>query len=238
MLKIKSKKSSKSFNVDINVTNYTKKSYFFFDVTKIYPCIRNLDDLLKLNPNEGEITLLNKEINNMRICLDNKNCSNKIAQILPEFNEHLQKLTKIDSTKTIYAIRVQKIIEDKRKKCNKKIKLSIINRIYNQQYKPSISITTLSRIMKNHLNLHFKRVTIKNPRLLENNYMMMHFLFIKAILTGIKNDLDIIYIDETGCFLQNVNYRDWVSNDQFIYEGATKGLKTKIKVICSINLKK
>ena len=35
----------------------------------------------------------------MRICLDNKNCSNNIVPILPEFNEHLQKLTKIDLTK-------------------------------------------------------------------------------------------------------------------------------------------
>lgn len=92
--------------------------------------------------------------------------------------------------------------------------------------------------MKNHLNLHFKRVTIKNPRLLENNYMLMHFLFLKAIITGMKNNLEIIYIDETGCFLQNDNYRDWVSKGQSIYEGATKGLKSKVNVICAINLKK
>ena len=65
----------------------------------------------------------------------------------------------------------------------------------------------------------------------------MHFLFLKALITSLKKSLNIIYIDETGCFLQNDNYKDWISKEETFYGGAKTGLKGKINIICAISLK-
>lgn len=50
--------------------------------------------------------------------------------------------------------------------------------------------------MKRHLNLHFKRIIIKNPKLNKNDDRFMTFLFLKGFFRSLKIGLDLIYIDE------------------------------------------
>ena len=142
-----------------------------------------------------------------------------------------------DRSKTEYGIRIKRIIEEERKDNNKAITLSAIQKKYQSIYSCRISLATISRILRNHLSLHFRRITIKNPKLNQKWYQFMHFLFLKAIMKGIQDGLDIIYLDETGCYLENKNFYDWVGKDNSIIKGADKNLKEKINIIMAMGLK-
>ena len=89
--------------------------------------------------------------------------------------------------------------------------------------------------MRRHLNLHFKRITVKNPKLNKNNYKFMSFLFLKGFYRGLSLGLDMIYIDETACSLENIHLKDWIESDKEFINGAEAKLKEKINIITAIN---
>ena len=65
----------------------------------------------------------------------------------------------------------------------------------------------------------------------------MHLLFLKAIMRAIKENYNIIYVDETGCYLENNNYRDWLNKKDSFITGGENNLKNKINIIAAISLK-
>ena len=65
----------------------------------------------------------------------------------------------------------------------------------------------------------------------------MLYIFLKAIIRAIQIEIEIVYVDGTGCFLQKNNYRDWVSEEDTIIKGAKTKLKEKINIIMAINSK-
>ena len=142
-----------------------------------------------------------------------------------------------DRSKTENGIRIKRIIEEERKENNKAITLSVIQKKYQSIYSRRISLVIISRILRNHLSLYFKRITIKSPKLNQKCYQFMHFLLLKAIIKEIQYGLDIIYSDKTGCYLENKNYYDWAGKDNSILKGAKKNLKEKINIILVKGLK-
>lgn len=109
--------------------------------------------------------------------------------------------------------RINNIIKEVRRESNKFIALTQIKVSYIYKYYPNISLSTVSRIMKNHLNLHFKRIKIKNPKLTKNNYKFMKLIFLKVVLKPIFLEFDIIYIDETACYWGNENFKNWINEN-------------------------
>ena len=62
----------------------------------------------------------------------------------------------------------------------------------------------------------------------------MTFLFLKGLNRGLSLGLDMIYIDETVCSLENIYFRDWIEIDgEFIKRAETK-LREKINIIMAI----
>jgi hypothetical protein len=232
--KIKSK-IGKAKNT-INVTNFTNESVFFFDVTKIYPSINNISPISQLYPTEEELKALEDQILLFTQDIEDRKSESKVIKIFPEFKEHLRKMTKFDSTKTIYAQRIQKIIEEERQKINRTISLSKIQTIYSNQYNVKISLATIHRVLRKHLNLHFKRITIKNSKLNKNHYKFMNYIFLKAILRAIKIGVNIIYIDETTCSLQNNNFKDWYGEKENWNKGPETRIKEKTNIIMAIGI--
>jgi transposase len=221
-----------------NVTNYPKSSSFFFDVTKIYPCIENLNDKLELRINNEELNKLNEVIMIMRNKLNLAKSNNNLIEIIPEFKTHFQEMKIIDRSDTPYAKKIKAIIEEERKQSNKAISLFKIQKRYKEMYNIDISLSTISRVLRRHLNLHFRRVKQKNPRLNKKNYKFMKIIFLKGLMRGIKENLNIIFIDETGCFMVNDNYKDWVHKNEELLKGAENNLKHKYNIIMGILLEK
>jgi len=232
LIKKKLNKTSK----DINISNFTKNVSFYFDVTKIYPLIKGIEDISKINITKEEISILEKKIKEISERTKSANVKNKTINILTEFKNHIENLKEVDTTQTIYAQRIKNIIEQERKNSNKTISLKKIQTIYNSKYSPKRSLATISRIMKRHLHLHFKRITVKNPKLNKKNYRFMTFLFLKGFYRGLAQGLDMIYIDETACSLENTHFRDWIEKDGEFINGAEAKLREKINIIMAINL--
>ena len=166
-----------------------------------------------------------------------KNINNKTIDIIPEFKEHIFEMEKIDRTKTSYAQKIRAILETERKKNDQAITLKKIQKSYENDYK-KISLTTISRILRNHMKLHYIKIKPKNPKLKINNYRLMHNIFLKVISKANKEGYNIIYIDETGCYLENNNYRDWAGKDEQILKGPENKVKDKINIIAGINILK
>lgn len=114
----------------------------------------------------------------------------------------------MEEFKTQYGIKVRNIIEILEKD---KIKISLhnIQQKYLEIYKEKKSLMTFSRIMKYHLNKHFIKTTVKNPKLNKNLYKFLSHFFIKGIVRSLKLGLKLIFIDETGFQLENNNYYCW-----------------------------
>ena len=159
-------KKNKSINNNlINITNFKKEDSFFFDVTKIFPCIQNIKNKSELMIYEDEISPLKKKINEIRANLNSNRTKYKEINILDEFKEHLDKMEIFDTKKSIYASQINSIINSERAKNNKVITLAKIRKAYLDKYKKEISITTISRIMKRHLGLRFRKISLKNAKL-------------------------------------------------------------------------
>ena len=234
MKKLIKKKINKT-NKDFNITNFTKKDSFYFDVTKIYPLIKGIDNASEINVTEDEFLILKNKIKELSEKIISAGRKNQTINILTEFKNHLDNLKEVDSSQTIYAKRIKNIIEQERKNSNKAISLKKIQTIYNSKYSPKRSLTTISRIMKRHLHLHFKRITVKNPKLNKNNYKFMTYLFLKGLYRGLSLDLDMVYIDETACSLENTHLKDWLESEKEFINGAETKLKEKINIIMAIN---
>ena len=63
----------------------------------------------------------------------------------------------------------------------------------------------------------------------------MTFLFLKGFYRGLALGLDMIYIDETACSLENSHFRDWIEKDEEFINGAEAKLREKINIIMAIN---
>ena len=112
----------------------------------------------------------------------------------------------------------------------------VYNPKYEEKFKMKISISTISRVMKNHLNLHYLKTTIKNKKLIRDNYIFMSFLFLKGISRALFLKLNLIYIDETGFILENNNFRTWRSSNDELIIGPEINKKIKMTMIIKINI--
>ena len=130
-------------------------------------------------------------------------------------------------------MRIKKIIDNY--KGQKILNLKIISEQYEKDYSKKISIMTVSRILRNHLNLHFRKTILKNPKLSKENYLLMTFIFIKGILRSLYLGLNLIFIDETGFTLTNNNLKMWRKNHQEILGGTSGNGKNKINLIMAID---
>lgn len=85
-----------------------------------------IDDLMKLNVESNEIEKLNEIINKIRTKISKKTIKYKEITILPEFKSHIEHIKLFDTSKTIYAKRINNIIKEVRRKSNKSIALTQI----------------------------------------------------------------------------------------------------------------
>lgn len=57
---------------------------------------------------------------------------------------------------------------------------------------------TISRVLRIHLDYHYRKSSIKNSKLLENNSVMMIYIFLKIVEKALYLGLNLIFLDEVG----------------------------------------
>jgi len=113
--------------------------------------------------------------------------------------------------------------------------LKFIVNEYQNTFNINLSLMTISRVMRNHLGFHYRKTTAKNPKLLDDDSILMSFIFLKIILRAIELGLNLIYLDEVGFSLENQNFYTWKTKDDLFYGGAKINQKVKLNAILSIN---
>lgn len=233
--KRKGRAKSKIIKLYFNILNFQSSNYYLFNVTKYNNLIDGISDLNEIKIKDEEIILIKNEIDN---CISLKRTyENKISiKILPEFFESFNELQKPDLKNSDYAKKIKYII-DFLKRQHKNITLKQIAKEYSQLYGNTISITTVSRILKNHLQMKYLRTSLKNPKLEEYNYVFMSFSFLRIILRSIILKFNIIFVDETGFLLQNNKYYSWREAKEQIYAGPKNKNKDRLNLILAVSNK-
>lgn len=227
------KKSQKQFQ--FNILNFNENHYYLFNVTRHKNLLLGINDLNEIKLNQEEINFLQSEIDTCE-SINIKNQKKLSIKIIPEFFEILRKINKYDLKNSEYAKKITFIISELKKK-NITITLKQIAKQYEGFYGKKISISTVSRILKNHLGMRYLRTSIKNPKLEENNYLLMSFIFIRIFIKSLLLDLKIIYVDETGFLLQNNNYYTWRCEDEQIINGPKNKSKERLNLILGVSNK-
>ena len=91
------------------------------------------------------------------------------------------------------------------------------NEMANSYDLPKIKKSTMHSIMRKRLHMHFKKITVKNDKLLRMDYIKFSFFFIKIISRALSLGLKLVFIDESGFRLKNSHYKTWVFDKEQIY---------------------
>jgi transposase len=232
MSTIEGQKQSNNINENINILNFQKENNFFFKLTNLNIILKNVSNLNSLNIAEEDIDAIKKEIE-ISISLKEKSPNSVLIDVLKIFSDKLNDLKEIDESKSEKAIKIKEIID--KYNGEKRLTLKMISLEYYNKYTERISTMTISRIMRNKLKMRYRKTVLKNQKLSEDNYIIMNFLFLKAICRCIRLGLKLIYIDETGFSLNNTNLRMWRKNKEEILKGPKKDSHQKINLIMAIN---
>lgn len=237
MVKHKRNKGKRTTNnLPFNLLNFNISHYYLFIITKYTNFIKDIFDLNDIKIKDEEIAIIKKEIEK---CNQEKKVNeNKISiEILPEFFQSINEIKKFELGNSDYALKIKYILDSlQKKKLN--ITLKKISKEYLSLYGNTISISTVSRILKNHLKMNYLRTCLKNPKLEEYNYIFMALSYIRIFYRSIKLGSNIIFLDETGFLLQNNNYHTWRINDEQIYAGPKSKQKERLNLILAISRKR
>ena len=110
------------------------------------------------------------------------------------------------------------------------------NEIAEKEKLKKINKSTMQKIFRKKLLMNFRKRTIKNEKLLSSNFIRFSFFFIKVFFRSLNLGLKPIFIDESGFFLKNNNFRTWVFNNENIYYG--KNASHKINLILAVSNEK
>lgn len=163
---------------NINILNFQKDNTFFFKLTNFKSILNNFSNTNILSPTEDDIKIIKKEI---QLChsLEEENHNNALIDILKIYSKKIKDMKEVDQTKSEKAVKIKEIIDNYNGK--KRITLKMISIEYFKRYSQTISKMTISRILRNQLKMRYKKTIIKNQKLSEDNYILMNFLFLKAI---------------------------------------------------------
>jgi len=231
--KYKSKRSGSSKNIQFNICNFEVNHYYLFIVTRYISLLKGSKNLNSIKPNKEEIDMLEEEINNC-ICTNPNKKNLKVISIMPNFYNVFKEMKKLDCKSSEYAKNISYILNYLKNK-NEPITLKKIAERYNYFYKIKISISTISRILKKHLNIRFLKTVAKNPKLEEKNYMIMSFVFLRCIIRSLELKLKLLFVDETGFLLENNNYFSWRNPDEEIYQGPKTKTKERLNLILCVS---
>jgi len=232
MTDISNKKKNANEKDKISILNFMKENSFFFRLTNLNSILNNMSNIKELNPTDQDINIIKNEIQQIKES-DKINTDNKVIDVLQIFYDRIKDLIEVKQTNSKKANEIKEIVDNY--VGQKRLTLKMISLEYYKKYSKTISRMTISRILRNNLNMRFRKTILKNPKLSEANYILMNFIFLKTICRCLNLGLNIIYLDETGFSLNNTNLRMWRKKDEEILEGPKINSKLKINLIMAID---
>ena len=142
-------------------SNFDKKDTFFIEIPKyikFFPeiCLNN-----NLTLNENDTKLINDKIISIKEFI-NKNSDDNF-DVIKEFANNLCSWTELSKENSKYALEIKNIIDLFK---GERFSLKSIQNKYSALYNKNISKMTISRVLRYHLNYHYRKTKPKNPKLL------------------------------------------------------------------------
>ena len=178
------------------ILNFDVNDSFYFKLTNINNILKQITRKSELKFNQNDINALNDELNNINNQIIRNNEELEKINVIPEFYNGLKESKPLKKQKSEKAIKIQKIIHNYNG--SKRLTLKMISLFYLEEYSDKIDKTTVSRILKKELDLHYRKTIIKTPKLMDDNYKLMIYLFLKGVSRCLMLGLELVFIDETG----------------------------------------
>ena len=197
-----------------NIFKFTNNDFFIYEPKLCLNFIDNLNDKNIIKPTENEISFLNKLINTI-----NSETDKSIVNVLPFFIELMNNIQIIQPKLDNRAMKIKSIIDNWPRETN--ISIEKITQNYNEyaltNNQKIIHKSLVHLIIKNVLKYRYKKTTIKTSKLKSKIFIYYSFYFIKSLLRGLMQNMKLIFIDESGFFTKNSNYRTWRAPNAKVY---------------------
>ena len=116
-----------------------------------------------------------------------------------------------------------------------KISCNKLSELYYKEKGVNLSKTKVYYILKNKLNYHFLKTSVKNIKITYSNSLFMSLCFIKNIIRALILGYSILYMDESSLLSKNNNYKCWRRNNEQIYSKMKPTARSNLLLIISKN---
>ncbi len=212
-----------------NIFHFNASSLFIYEPLHSNYFFNSLENKNSIKPNFIDISLL-------RNIISYHNSENeKQIFVLPEFKLIMDNVAKAEPILSERDILIKSIIFNSN--INQNISVKKVTEKYNilaeSKGLKKLQKSSIHTIMRKKLFLHFKRKTIKNEKLKQIDFIKYSFFFLKIVTRAIKLNLKFIFLDESGFFLFNSHFRNWISKDDEIFFGG--GEEHKVNLILAVS---
>ena len=144
-----------------NILNFKKSSTFFFKLTNLNSILTDISNINDIYPSDNDINIIKKEIQKIKES-DELNNINKVISVLKIYSDRIKDLIEVKQKNSEMANKIKEIIDNY--DGEKRITLKMISMEYFRKFGESISKMTVSRILRNNLNMRFRKTILKNPK--------------------------------------------------------------------------
>ena len=189
-----------------SILSFSITDRFIFEPTQSNYFYEDLSDKNIVKPQENEINFLDNEIKSLLVESEPKN-----VYVLPFFASLMDNIKIISPKLNDRALKIQEIIQKWPRNTN--ISIRRITEEYNNyalsNNKNTIQKSLVHEIMKNLLKYKYKKISVKTDKLISKNSIKLSFYFLKVLLRALINKISLVFIDESGFYTKNNNYRTW-----------------------------
>jgi transposase len=197
-----------------SILYFTITDRFIYEPTQSNYFYEELSDKNIVKPQENEINFLDNEIKSLLVESDPKN-----VYVLPFFASLMDNIKIISPKLNDRALKIQEIIQKWPRSTN--ISIRRITEEYNNyalsNNKNTIQKSLVHEIMKNLLKYKYKKTSVKTDKLISKNSIKLSFYFLKVLLRALINKISLVFIDESGFYTKNNNYRTWRTEAESIF---------------------
>lgn len=213
-----------------NFLSFKLNNFFIYEVKLYRYYIESFRNINKIKPSQTQIYELNEYLNNLTKNISIEN-SEKTIYVLPVIRDIFLNMKLNKPILNDIDINIKNIIQNHDNNTN--ISIKKIKEIYMNKFGKNISSTKIHRILRRKLNYRYLKTAVKTSKLIDKNYKIMSFLFLKIFLRGLKLNANYIFIDEAGFDLINSNFRTWRNKESDIFSKIDK--KNRLNLLMAVS---
>ena len=207
-------KKNKIRRLNPSVFHFNKSSHFIYEPRYNSFFFDQLSNKNKLKPKTQYLIKMEQKIASINSIQQNKYFPKNIL-IRKIYKDYLDFMKPIIPSLDQRDINIKQIIDNSNKSMN--LSTRKIKDEYEKLYKEKISHTTVSNILKKHLNYHFVKCSVKTDKLLNKESIRQTFFYLFIFLKCLNEDLNLVFIDESSINTKNNNYKTWLLKGDDVY---------------------